>query len=215
MARRKKQESANDETAIFSGLDGSRGDRPEEILKAVLKRVVLDGADGLTIRGVANEAGVSTGLILHYYSTKEELLKQAWLYAISISRFGERLSSLVGPVKGLDYMDAVYRVCFTDRDPETPSWAFWLEYWAKAARTPHLREVHSQIVDAARENDAEHAREAIATGQIRADLDPQLVGEVYRALIYGLAVGVTLDWESLTNERAIEISRFFLSLLKP
>ena len=206
---RKKQQ------ASLSESNGNLGARPEEILRAVLRRVVLDGADGLTIRGVADEVGVSTGLILHFYPTKEELLMQAWLYAISLSRMDDRLSSLFGHVKGADYMDAVYRVLFTDRDPESPSWAFWLEYWAKAARTPHLREVHSKTVEDARTRDAEHVREAVAVRQIRADLDPQLVGDLNRAIIYGLAVGVTLDRESITNERAVEVARFFLSLLKP
>ncbi|HET9040111.1 MAG TPA: TetR/AcrR family transcriptional regulator [Gemmatimonadales bacterium] len=47
--------------------------RPREILDAALAAFVADGYEGATIADVARRAGVSPGLVVHYYRTKAEL----------------------------------------------------------------------------------------------------------------------------------------------
>jgi BetI-type transcriptional repressor, C-terminal len=108
----------------------------------------------------------------------------------------------------------MYRVCFLDGDPEAPPWSFWLELWGKAARTPKLRQYHSQHYSSLHDNQTRHARAGIEAGQIKPDLDPELVAELYHTLIYGLAVKVTLDNEAVSPERAFEIGNFALSLVR-
>jgi AcrR family transcriptional regulator len=191
----------------------AREDRREEILRAVLKCVVRDGTDGMTIRKIADEAGVSTGLVLNYYPNKEELIAAAWTHALR--GFMRRTSAMVGEADGLSWMEAMYRVCFLERAKDAPPWSFGLEYWGKAARTPRLREYHSERFARMRQDQAEHARRGIEAGEIRPGLDPELVGDLYHTIIYGLAVLVTLDRERVSHERAFEIAQFALSLFGP
>ena len=49
--------------------------RPREILDAALAAFVADGYEGATIADVARRAGVSPGLVVHYYRTKAELFE--------------------------------------------------------------------------------------------------------------------------------------------
>ena len=190
----------------------TRDDRRDNILTAVLRKVATEGTDRITLEMIAREAGVSKGLVVYHFSTKEELLSSAWLYALQM--FRARIAEISGPVDGLDWMQAMYRVCFTDRDEATPPWNFWLEYWAKASRTPKLREHHSQQFARLRGAAADRAKAAIESGQLRDDVDPDLSADLFYTLIYGLAVQVTLDHETVSPDRAWEIANFALSLLR-
>lgn len=51
--------------------------RRVEIARAVLAVVARDGAGAATVRAVAGEAGCSTGVLAHYFRTKDELLSFA------------------------------------------------------------------------------------------------------------------------------------------
>ena len=47
--------------------------RRSAILKATIDEVVKNGLDGTSIHKVAEAAGVSTGLVMYHFKTKEEL----------------------------------------------------------------------------------------------------------------------------------------------
>lgn len=49
-------------------------DGKEKILQAAQRVIVQNGINGATMRGIAKEAGLSTGAIYHYYKNKEEVL---------------------------------------------------------------------------------------------------------------------------------------------
>jgi hypothetical protein len=50
--------------------------------------------------------------------------------------------------------------------------------------------------------------------ELRSDLDPELVGDLLHALVYGLAVKVSVDAEIISAERAYEIGELVVSLLR-
>ncbi|MDY0407465.1 TetR/AcrR family transcriptional regulator [Paracerasibacillus soli] len=49
-------------------------DGKTKILEAARTIIIEHGIQGATIRGIAEQAGVSTGAIYHYYSSKEAIL---------------------------------------------------------------------------------------------------------------------------------------------
>lgn len=49
-------------------------DGKERILQAAQRVMIKNGINGATMRGIAQEAGLSTGAIYHYYKNKEEVL---------------------------------------------------------------------------------------------------------------------------------------------
>lgn len=57
------------------------GLRREEILRATLRLIGERGADAVTHRAVAEEAGVSLSATTYYFASKEELLEQTLLLA--------------------------------------------------------------------------------------------------------------------------------------
>jgi AcrR family transcriptional regulator len=199
------------------GDDASLGeapaDRKKDILQCAIQLILDEGMTRVTIRRVAEAAGVSTGLVLYHFATKEELIAEAWRLALLQSR--EKIRSAVGDVKGRDLMDAIFRFRFQDDEATNVPWIFWLEYWTHAARTEELRLHHSQTYSLMQGMDIEQVRTAMASGQIREDLDPAMIVDLYHAIFCGLIVKVVLDKESITGQRALDMGRLFLSLIAP
>lgn len=61
-------------------------DRKDALIRATLKCLSEEGYDGLSIRKISAEAGVSVGLINHHYASKEELVAQAYEH-MTLSHF--------------------------------------------------------------------------------------------------------------------------------
>ena len=56
-------------------------DARERILEAACDLIAADGIDDVRIARVAMRAGISTALVHHYFSTREELLEQALIHS--------------------------------------------------------------------------------------------------------------------------------------
>ena len=52
--------------------------RKEALILATLELVAENGVRGATVRGIAQRADVTQGLIRHYFSSKEELIIAAY-----------------------------------------------------------------------------------------------------------------------------------------
>lgn len=201
------------------GKDGADGDldalteRKKEILQCAIRLILEEGMARLTIRRVAEAAGVSTGLVLYHFATKEVLIAESWRLALVQAR--EKIRASVGEVEGRELMEAIFRFRFQDDDATRVPWIFWLEYWTHAARMEDLRVHHSQTYERMQEVDLAQVRSAVAAGKIREDLDAGMIVDLYHAVFCGLIVKVVLDKESITAQRALELGRFFLSLISP
>lgn len=56
----------------------SQESRREDLINAALKLIGDGGPQAATVRAIADEAGVTAGLIRHYFNTKEELVRTAY-----------------------------------------------------------------------------------------------------------------------------------------
>jgi AcrR family transcriptional regulator len=104
-------------------------DRVVAILEAACRVVVREGAHGLRMASVAEEAGVSKALVHYYFSTRRELLRSAFAFSES------RLDQLVDEeISGLaDGAEKLERVLLVSIDADTPiseQRALWNEVWS-------------------------------------------------------------------------------------
>jgi AcrR family transcriptional regulator len=104
-------------------------DRVVAILEAACRVIVREGAHGLRMASVAEEAGVSKALVHYYFSTRRELLRSAFAFSES------RLDQLVDEeIAGLETGAArLERVLLVSVDADTPiseQRALWNEVWS-------------------------------------------------------------------------------------
>src|SRR5262245_3268692 len=70
------------------------GRRRQDLIEATLDCVAERGLEGATVRAIALRAGVTAGLIRHYFPGKEELLQEA--YATILGRMTEQAKAAPG-----------------------------------------------------------------------------------------------------------------------
>lgn len=118
---------------IPAGTDVAR----ERILRVAARALAEHGFDKVRMRDVANAAGVSIGLIQHYFETRDGLFRDAFDWSIDelISRWE---CAAIGEPEPWRRMELLIHELTTDPDLERRS-GTWLEFCAGAARHAELR----------------------------------------------------------------------------
>jgi len=171
-------------------------DRRAQILDAAVVVISRRGVDRARLADVAEEAGVSLGLVQHYFRTRERLLietfrreqeriSQIWHDAVPddadpLTRLAEylRLSSPEGSASAATPFD--------------PGWSFWLEFWSKANRDDEIRAEVSDIYGDFAELYREAIREGVERGEFRITGEVEDVADRLISLADGLAVRTLL-----------------------
>jgi AcrR family transcriptional regulator len=108
------------------------------ILEAACRVVIRDGAHGLRMARVANEAGVSKALVHYYFSTRQELLRSA--FGFSESRLDAIVDEeLAGLAPALARLQRALLVNVDTGSPFSEQRALWNEVWSSLQSDDELR----------------------------------------------------------------------------
>ncbi len=183
-------------------------DRRRQIWEAVIDCIAEGGVDGTTIRRVADTVGGSTGMITHYFGSKKELIQE------SISSLTERSIEMVNESVGAEYtpqrLSAVADHFLMHPGGDVAPMTFWLWVWAEATQDPDLLHVIQENLSRTREILVKCAEAGIASGQLRADLDPKLIADSLISLIMGLRLRMTLVPDAVSPEHALKMAEFLI-----
>jgi AcrR family transcriptional regulator len=188
----------------------------ERILEAAAELISVEGIDEVRIARVANRASVSTSLVHHYFSTREELLADALLLAFELAA-RERIGS-EGPGPDATWTESL-AIAIEQSLPElgreidaTSSasrpgaaereWVLWVELWLRAAREPELRPVAAQLYASYRDWLIRLLEGGIEAGEFRTE-DPERIADLALGMFDGLGLRVLL--EDLPLDRARDL----------
>ncbi len=121
---------------------GVSDERRRQLTSSARRIIAAKGAAQATLRDVAVDAGVSTGIVSYYFGGKRELLRAAVRAAADdFSRRVEKTeAAAMGPWERLDaHVAALFEGPEKRRRREL---AFWAECWSEAARADDVRLVH-------------------------------------------------------------------------
>jgi AcrR family transcriptional regulator len=187
-------------------------DKARRIVEAMRASVGLRGAAASTFDHVAQEAGVSRGLLHYYFGSKERLLVEV------VRRDSElRLQMLEDGLAGADSIDAIVEVLvrqlrdFVAEDPAAH--ALIHELFSVSRRNEEIRGELAELYRRIRSEVAEVLRAKEAAGVVRLRGEPEAVASLLFALGDGLELQLVSDpeWEnSSTFAAGIETARFLL-----
>jgi AcrR family transcriptional regulator len=180
----------------------SARDRRQEILEAATRAITERGLADTRISDVAEAAGVSAGLILYYFGSKDRLLSEALTYSydrfyLRTSREIRRISSAKEQLRRLiDLSVPGYLPEYGKLD----EWALWIDVWARALRDPAIAKDRELLDERWRASIADIIRAGQASGEFaRRDAD-ELALRI-GSLIDGLAIQVIMNDSQVTPER--------------
>jgi TetR/AcrR family transcriptional regulator, transcriptional repressor of bet genes len=179
-------------------------ERRAELGAAVWRLASREGLEAVTVRRVAEEAGWSTGAVVHYFSDKEELL----LFAFSTvadrvrMRLAEAAERTTAPLE----LARAWLVAGLPIDHEQQAEVrVWFAFLGLALTRPAFARAQRLTYRAWRGRVAELLQEAQARGDVRADVDLSAAAAALVALVDGLAVQATFEPRALSARRQAEL----------
>jgi AcrR family transcriptional regulator len=178
------------------------------ILEAACELISEEGIDEVRIARVATRARVSTSLVHHYFSTREELLTGALMLSFDLAA-EERFGSDAGRVRldGSTHAEALalaIEQCLPDLGANEHEWVLWVELWLRAARDPELRPVSAQLYERYRGWFLSVMEAGVEAGEFRTD-DPERVADLAVGLFDGLGLRVLLRDPGMDMHRARQV----------
>lgn len=183
-------------------IDVQVDERLAAIAAATLRVAEARGADGITIRAVAEEMGGSTTLVTNYLPSRAALISNAVDHVVARWR-DEEAASLEG-VAPEDALEAMALWACTTTGDDVLVRHLFLEMLAKSRA-----DVNARMREDAAEGHAQ-LREAAAAG---AAPDPDLAADVLHLVLRGYYLASVEDPERWTTERVSPVVRRLVALL--
>jgi AcrR family transcriptional regulator len=177
----------------------------DRVLKASLDLITEMGIDQVRLAEIARRAGMSSGQVMYYFTTKEHILLEtlAWQEHNDTSHRRAVLWKVAGVWRQLELFIDLYLPRGGSADP---SWILWTEAWA---RVPHSAEV-SQFLDELMRPWCEDLAEIVQRGMREGTFDSQVVPDDFTtcfcALLDGLAILHLHQRPDLPRKRLIELA---------
>ena len=185
-------------------------DRHREILEAAARVITDRGLAETRISDIAERCGVSPGLILYYFESKDRLLVEALTWAndnfyLTQSRELRRMTSAREQLDHLITMSVPGLLSDSDRLDE---WALWIEIWVRALRDPAMAKEREVLERRWRQSIADIVRHGRSTGEFPENgVDADELGLRIGAFIDGLAIEVLMNDTNVPPERMLEACR--------
>ena len=176
--------------------------RRQALIDATLRCLSDRGVEQTSVRRISEQAGVSVGLVNHYYRSKDELVADA--YAQVADNLLAALTAEVARSGGTarQRLSAFFRASFSAVVLDPDLLRVWLSFWGMAYRSGAIAQVHDrtygEYLDVLEQMLADLAREQGLHG-----LDTRLVAVGIAGLLDGLWVEWCLNTRTFTPEQGV------------
>lgn len=191
---------------ILVGTELNPKDKREVFIHAAINCIADHGYAETTVRKISKYAGVTPGLLIHYFDGKEALIAEAYQYLSTyiLDSYGEKTGVInEDPVEFL-------RVFFTARiESETLSprlLKIWLTFWSMTLNRSNMKHIHQGIYERALGDMIDMLEKAYEAQGL--ETDPKKIRRVaigILAIFDGLWLEWSLDQTVFSAEEAYEI----------
>jgi len=180
-----------------------RDQRRRELLDAARDLFAAKGFEKTNVSDIAARAGVSQGTIYWYFKSKVELLMavfEDWLAGLV-----RDYSSIVTEPGTTEDRLRLYAQAVARRMEEAEELIpIEAEFWALIFRSDAIRHRFRELFRQLRTTTAELIRQGMASGELRADVNPEHVASIAIAVYDGLvlqwaAEPQAVDWKAITE----------------
>ncbi|MFF3162631.1 MULTISPECIES: TetR/AcrR family transcriptional regulator [unclassified Streptomyces] len=190
---------------------GARRNAPprEDVLAAAMDMIAERGLEQLTMAALGREVGMSSGHLLYYFRSKDELLLRTLEW--SEGRLGaERGRLLARPGPARERL-AAYVDLYVPDGHRDPHWTLWLEVWNRSQNAADdARERQAAIEGAWHRDLVALIAEGVSRGEFR-PVDADRFATRLRALLDGFSIHVAIGLRGTGREQVMSHVREFLA----
>ena len=137
--------------------------------EAAMSLIAQHGLEGVTMRAVAAEAGLSYGSLFHYFSSKDELLMHAVRHSTTLQT--NRINKFTSQYSGLKALEHLLCDDAIINESSRDDWIVWLTFLYKAAMQTSFAEAYAELIDGWQARIVRLLEDAQQAGEIRSELD--------------------------------------------
>ncbi len=162
----------------------SEAERRLALLKAAFREVSEKGFSEVTLDDIAKRAGVSKGITLYYFDSKEELFRElfGWLIDSIHARMRDAVAAEKDPIAKVK---ALVAMIFPSPSKNRAFFRAFVDFCGLAARRDSFREVNERFYAGCREIDGGIVEEGMRQGLFLVR-DRREAGSTMRAIFDGL-----------------------------
>jgi AcrR family transcriptional regulator len=185
--------------------------RRRDVSAAVWRVLAAEGFGGLTLRAVAAEMGATTGLVTHYFPSKQALIVHALELAESHTR---ELVPSTDDLHGLEALRQALAAVLPLTPEATEINRVWVSSWDAALADPELHALEKARYKRWRAR----LKPLVVESQHDGDLppgDPDDLVAGLAAFTHGLVVQALFDPRTFTHKRLLALLHTHLEALRP
>jgi TetR/AcrR family transcriptional repressor of bet genes len=179
--------------------------RRRQLIDATLESIGEVGYSATTVQGIARRAGVSGGIIAHYFGSKLGLLEATMLDLLRQLK-NDLLARLPEHPTPQDRIAAIIATNFSKTQTDSLSAKTWLAFWSSAMHEPafcRLQQINKSRL---------HSNLRVSFKTL-GHPDPNLAASSLAALIDGLWLRGALTQEGIDAQQCIAICRNNVNLM--
>ena len=118
--------------------------RKKDLVKATIRCLEKKGSDGLSVRSISSEAGISVGLINHHYPSKDDLIADA--YEKLATDILQNVVDIVAETDGSprEKMSAFFKAYFSSIVLDQKFLRIWIVFWHMSDKSEQVRLSHDK-----------------------------------------------------------------------
>jgi AcrR family transcriptional regulator len=186
--------------------------RRRQIAEALLRLTTRAGLEGVSLRQVAAEAGMSMGSVQHYFKTKDEMLRFALEHRHRLRT--ERITEKV-LAEGPPTPRSILRTCLVEilpRDPESEGdYLIGVAYFIRAVADPAMGKAFGEGMPELLAFFADQVRQAQEAGDVPAWADPATEASVLWAIADSQSAEILMGHR--TPDEAVSTVDYYLDRL--
>jgi len=157
----------------------------DKFAHAAMSLIARNGLEGVTMRAVAAEAGLSYGSLFHYFESKDELL----MFAVRqlMARQTQRVNDYSSRYAGLSALEHLLCDDAISNDSSRDSWMVWMTFLYKAALQDSFAEMNAELIGEWLSRIRDLLADAQGAGEIGESVDVDL--EALAVWAYSAGIG--------------------------
>jgi TetR/AcrR family transcriptional regulator, transcriptional repressor of bet genes len=186
--------------------------RREALIEATLSCLKKYGHEGVSVRRISAEAGVSIGLINHHFPSKSGLIAETYEFLALSLQDELRARAQNRTASPRERLSDFFNASFAPELLDPQLFNVWVVFWSMVAHSPEIREVHDRTYGKYRS-----ILESLLGELVKSGAAPKLklrsAAIALSALLDGLWVELSLSADNFKPREAIGICEDWVNAL--
>lgn len=161
--------------------------RRTQLAEAAVQAIDERGLEAVRLVDVARAANLTTGAVVHYLNSKDDVLMAAF------EQVGLRSAERLAETRGLEFVERALAYLPTTEETAR-EWRVFLQFWGRGVSDPVFRKQHRKGYEAI----SAFLEAELRDGGVR---NPDVLADAAIAAVDGIAVRVAMEPESWPAER--------------